>query len=441
MSVGEQAGGQTGVKHRRIFYGWYIVAAGMGIHLWISLAWIYGMQVFFTPLTAAFGWSRTALSFAFSLQRLEGSIIQPIEGFLVDRYGPRKLVVSGVAILGAGLFALSYLETVGSIWMFYGVALVVSIGTSASVGIPRNWAIVQWFRRLRGRALGIGATGAVVSGPLLFILVWMVESFGLMQSFRILGVATWVLCLPLAMVYRGRPQQYGYLPDGDPPKEAPSEAASGDAPQSVAPDEGSGSLTVKEALRTPAFWILTLVFGAQTMGVSGLMVHLIPYFESIGFTTAQAASVLAYFTVLSTIGRLGGGWAMDMFDRRLVLAGLLACQSIAFLIMANITAYWMVFPFALLYGIAFGGMMPSRAVIISSYFGTRHFGAIQGLSQSATVLSGVVAPVLLGGVFDLTGSYSIAIYIVMGITAAVIPLTILARPPWLPAAAQEAPTM
>ena len=86
-------------------------------------------------------------------------------------------------------------------------------------------------------------------------------------------------------------------------------------------------------------------------------------------------------------------------------------------------------------------MMPSRAVIISSYFGTRHFGAIQGLSQSATVLSGVVAPVLLGGVFDLTGSYSIAIYIVMGITAAVIPLTILARPPWLPAAAQEAPTM
>lgn len=434
MSVGGQVGGRAGVRPRRVFYGWYIVAAGMGIHLWMSIAWIYGMQVFFTPLTEAFGWSRTLMSGAFSLQRLEGSVLQPIEGFLVDRYGPRKMVVVGIFSAGLGLVFLSYMNAV---WMFYGAVLLISLGTSASIGIPRNWAIVQWFQRLRGRALGIGATGAVVSGPLLFVVAWLVETYGWSMSFRILGVATWVLCFPLALVYRGQPQQYGQLPDGGPAK-ASTPGTDAEAPRRRArEDPHQGSLTVRQALRTPAFWILTLVFGAQTMGVSGLIVHLIPYFESIGFSTNQAVSVLAYFTLLSAIGRLGGGWAMDMFDRRLVLAAILSFQTGAFLILASITTYWQVFPFALLYGIAFGGMMPSRAFIISSYFGTKSFGAIQGLTQSATVLSGVIAPLLMGGVYDLSGSYLVSIYILVAVTAVAIPLTMIARPPQLPAA-QEA---
>ena len=138
----------------RIFYGWYIVAAGMGIHLWISIVWIYGMQVFFTPIVQTFGWSRAAISGAFAMQRLEGSIVSPIEGFLVDKYGPRKMVMIGGFISGLGLISLSFMTT---IWMFYLSVLLVSLGNSAASGIPRNWAIVQWFKRIRGRALGIGA--------------------------------------------------------------------------------------------------------------------------------------------------------------------------------------------------------------------------------------------------------------------------------------------
>ena len=285
----------------------------MGIHLWMSLAWVYGLQVFFTPIVQTFGWSRAAVSGAFALQRLEGSIASPIEGFLVDRFGPRRIVLVGAVLAGLGLISLSFLQT---IWMFYVSVLLVSLGLSAAVGIPRMWAIVHWFRRLRGRAMGIGSSGAVISGPLLILIVWLVEAVGWRTSFLILGVATWFVCIPLSLVYQSRPEDYGYLPDGDPPKEADEEPANG-KPSDL-------GMTVRQALTAPAFWVLGLVFAAQTMGVNALIVHLIPYFESIDYTPAQAASVLGFFTVLSAIGRLGGGWAMDYFSHRLVLAGLLA---------------------------------------------------------------------------------------------------------------------
>ena len=145
----EQVSQQTRTKPL-VFYGWFIVAAGMGMHLWVSICWVYGMQVFFTPIVQTFGWSRAIVSGAFGLQRLEGSIVAPIEGFLVDKYGPRKMVLAGAVIMGASVM---YLSVVNSIFMFYIAVLLVSLGTSAT-GTPRNWAIVQWFQRQRGRAFG-----------------------------------------------------------------------------------------------------------------------------------------------------------------------------------------------------------------------------------------------------------------------------------------------
>ena len=433
---------QSARTRPRIFYGWYMVAAGMGIHLWISVVWVYAKQVFFTPISMHFGWSRALMSGAFALERLEGSIVSPIEGFLVDRYGPRKIMVIGTFITGAGIMSLSFLN---NIYMFYISILVVSLGQSMALGIPRTWAIVQWFRRLRGRALGIGGSGASLSGPLLFITLFLVEFLGWRPAFIVLGLSVWIINLPLAMVFRGRPHEYGYLPDGDPPEEAKPEpakdAAEGQAQPARRPaneESSEASMGVKQALLTPSFWLLSLVFGAQTLGTNALNIHLIPYFESIGFSTAQAVSVIGWFTVLSAIGRLGGGFAFDMWNSRVVMAGIMGCQVIGFLIMANVTAYWQVVPFALFWGLAFGGMIPARGYIISAYFGPGSFGAIQGLTQSVSVFGGMIGPVLMGLVFDLTDSYVLAIYIIMAAAALAIPLLLVARPPKLPAPVESA---
>ncbi len=434
-----QAEQRTGARPR-IFYGWYMVAAGMGIHLWISVSWVYAKQVFFTPISMYFGWSRALMSGAFALERLEGSILSPIEGFLVDRYGPRKIMLIGSFITGLGIMSLSFLN---NIYMFYASILLVSLGQSMALGIPRTWALVQWFRRLRGRALGIGGSGAVLSGPMLIITVLLVQNFGWRSAFILLGLSVWIINIPLATVFRGRPQDYGYLPDGDQPEtqlEPAKDASEGETQpaRKTAEESSEGSLGVKQALATPSFWLLSLVFGAQTMGTNALNIHLIPYFESIGFSTAQAVSVLGAFTLLSAIGRLGGGFAFDMWNSRLVMAAIMGSQVIAFFIMANVTAYWQIFPFALFWGIAFGGMIPARGYIISAYFGTRSFGAIQGLTQTVSVFGGMLGPVLMGLVFDMTDSYVIAIYIILAVAALAIPLLLLAKPPQLPQTAEAA---
>jgi NNP family nitrate/nitrite transporter-like MFS transporter len=165
------------------------------------------------------------------------------------------------------------------------------------------------------------------------------------------------------------------------------------------------------------------------MGVSGLNVHLIPYLETIGFTPGQGASVLAFYTILSAFGRLGGGWAMDYLSPRIVLASLLICLAISLIMLANLNSYWMVIPFALLYGTAFGGMLPARSGILSFYFGPKNFGAINGLAQSATILTGVLSPVLMGFVFDKTDSYVLSFYIISAISVMAIPFTLIAKPP------------
>ena len=410
------------VKSRpRVFYGWWIVGAGMTIHLWMSICWVYGMQVFFTPLTEAFGWSRAMMSGAFALQRLEGSILTPIEGYIVDRIGPRPVVLAGGILVGVGFIMLS---RINSLWMFYVGTLVVSAGTSAAVGVPRMWAIVQWFTRMRGRVMGIGSSGAVISGPLLIIVVWLVSTFGWRDSFTVLGIATWIIVIPLAFVYRNKPEDYGLLPDGDQP-----DLSDGDTKNKTqVPLTG---LTGKEALKTPTFWLLITIFGAQTMPVNGLIVHLIPYLEGpdVQFSTVVAASVLGSFTLLSAIGRLGGGWITDYVDNRYVLAALLFSQAIAVVMLANVSVYWHTVPFSFFHGLAFGGMIPVRGVLVSRYFGRKQFGFINGLTQSGSMVGGFISPILFGAIFDWYGTYVPALLIIAVVVVLAIPLCLTLRMP------------
>ena len=416
-------------KKAKLFYGWYMVMAGMGLHLWISIGWVYAKQIFFTPIALSFVWSRALMSGAFALERLEGSIASPVEGLLVDRYGPRKIMLLGTFLCGFGIISLAFLQ---NIYMFYFSVLLVALGQSAMMGIPRTWALVQWFRRLRGRALGIGGSGAILSGPMVIITVFLVDSLGWRPAFLVLGIATWCINGPLCLVFRNKPQEYGYLPDGDDPDEDPQSetnpnAKPGDKKVTSTSDEIS--LSVKQSLRTPAFWLLSLVFGAQTMGANAMNIHLIPYFESIHFSTTQAVSVLGMFTLLSAIGRLGGGWAFDFFNKKMVLAFILACEGIAFVIMVNVSVYWHVIPFALFWGIAFGGMIPARGVILSAYFGTENIGSIMGLAQAASVITGMLGPILLGAIFDITDSYVLGIWILAAAAFAAIPLIFMAKQP------------
>ena len=403
----------------RIFYGWYIVGASVGLNFYLSIIFFQGFQVFFLPITEEFGWSRAMTSGAFSLRQLESGLLAPAIGFSVDRWGPRKVILLGVVAGGVGMIMMS---ATSGLWTFYVAFLVISLGASgASHGV--SWAVVvaHWFRRLRGRALGFAFMGPVAGGPFVVAMVLMEEALGWRLTILLLGVGLWLVGIPLAMVARSHPESYGYLPDGDTKGQGQAE--------SPVLREDEGGLTASQAVRTRVFWFLTLMFAGQFIGLSGLMVHLIPMLEDVGYSSATAASVLGGVFLLSGIGRLGAGILADLVDLRLILAGLVTLQVVAVLLLIGIgpSAYWQLGVFALLFGVGFGGTIPLRPILLIEMFGSRALGAIQGLLHGGAIGAGMVGPVFYGWVFDATGGYTVALFASAAVASAVIPLAVLLK--------------
>ncbi len=395
------------------------------MNFYLSMSFHQGFQVFFLPVLQEFNWSRATTSGAYSLRQLETGILAPVVGFLVDRWGPRTVILMGVMIAGLGMVALSFSN---SLWSFYLAFGIVSVGASgASHAVSWVVAVANWFRRLRGRALGMAMLGPVVAGPLVVIVALLEGTLGWRHTVLILGIGLWVVGIPLAMVARTRPEDHGYHPDGELVAETETSGSGRQLPSRSEADEG---LTTRQALATRHFWVLSFIFGVHTIAVGGLMVHLIPYLEGIRYSTAQAAGILGMVYLVSGIGRLGAGTLIDLLDRRLVLLGLFASQVTGLWVLSRMSqpSLWQVALFLMFYGIGFGGTVPLRPFLTRQFFGARSFGSIQGLVQGVAVGAGVLGPVYWGRVFDVTDSYTFAFYSTMAMVAAAAPLAFLLGP-------------
>jgi sugar phosphate permease len=388
----------------------------MALHFYFSVIFIYGMGAFFRPITVQLGWTRAQYSVAAGLQRIEGSIASPVVGLLVDRIGSRRIVFVGITLATIGMVLLSRMQ---SLFGFYSAYIVVALGMSGVVGIPFMAAAARWFNRRRGRAMGLMFSGATFSGVLIPVLVLSIESLGWRDTMLISAAGILVVGIPAVLIVRDRPEPYGYLPDGDAPV-ADDDQATGSA--AAPPQQG---IRVADALRMRSFWVLTLIFGLTSMGPSAMFLHQIPYFESIGFSATAAGTTVATFTLLSGLGRVGAGFLMDFVERRMVVIGLVSLNVLGFLVLVWVSEYWHTIVYALLFGVAFGGMIPARPILTAAFYGTRAFGTITGLMQSLAVVGGVAAPVLMGWVFDTTGSYRPAILTITGVVSLAIPVTLL----------------
>ena len=270
--------------------------------------------------------------------------------------------------------------------------------------------------------------GPVIGGPFVVVVAVLEGLIGWRIATIMLGVGLWIVGIPLAMVARSRPEPYGYLPDGATHE---SVSASGEDVPDPVPERDSNGLTVAQAAHTRDFWVIVLIFALMFVGISGLMVHLIPLLEDQNYSSAQAASLLGLMFLLSGIGRIGSGMLADRIDYRLVLVSLIGFQILGLLLLVAIgqSQYWLAAFFALIFGIGFGGTIPLRPFLIMELFGARAFGALQGLVQVGAIGAGVVGPVFYGWVFDSTGSYDLAVFATLGTILITIPLTyVLKRP-------------
>ena len=435
-----------GIKRpARIFYGWWILGAGFVANSLLSATTSYGTSLFLGPLIAEFGWSRTAAAAALSFARVESGLTGPFEGVLVDRWGPRKAMLLGIPIAALGFFMWSQISAIAAftgidvLLVFYFVYVAFcAFGASLGSATAINVAVVNWFVRRRGLAMGFinagHGFGAAVWVP---VLAFLIQEYGWRWAVGIQGAAVLLIGIPAALVMRHRPEQYGMRPDGDPPDDhlsAGATAAPADRHGSTrrASSSNEPEFTLRQALRTTTFWCLAGSFALRVMATNAVQVHLVLLLVQIGMEPLAAAGALAGVAGLSVPGRFGMGWLGDLFDRRAIYIVALVALIIGLFILAVADQPWQIIPFLILYAPAYGGLASLPGALRADFFGRRNFGAISGAMAPAQTFGTVTGPLFAGFIYDTTGGYKPAMITFVALCTVSLVLMLMARRPKAP---------
>ena len=375
-----------------------------------------GVGTFFVALERTFGWNRTTLSGAFSLSRAEGALLGPFEGYLTDRFGARRMVVIGYLIMGAGFIWYSYIQ---EIWHFYAAYLAISLGSGVGGWLPMVALINNWFRRRRALAMSVAVSGIQIGGFLVPIMAWGIENHGFRVVTLWIGVVLIASALPASRYIRTRPEEQGLLPDGEPALTAAS-ASGGESERAQDDDDDSADMTLREALRTPAFWIIAVCRLTSVVSIVSLAVHLVPKLTDAGMSLVAANFIVLLYTAAAMPAGLVAGYLADRTSNVLVLFACMLLQAVAVAIIAVGDSLPMALLFAVLWGVGFGGRVPLLTAIIGEFFGRKHFGTILGVNMIPSNIAMIFAPLFAGYVFDETQSYLIpfAAFAVLGFAGA-----------------------
>jgi len=405
----------------KIFFGWWIVGASFMIFFYMSGTIILGFTAFFEPIAAEMGWSYTQISLASSLRGLEAGLLAPVTGILVDRWGPRKLVFSGGILMAAGSY---FLSTVDSLAMFYAAYLIIALGTSCCSYTVQMAAAANWFRRKMGLASGIMSAGVGFGGLIIPIMVYLIVIYGWRTTMALISAGTLVIVLPLSLLFRRNPEDYGYYPDGD------CEVEVNENTKIVSTSTMESSVTFSQAKKSLTFWKIIISLVLLHTVVSALTVHIMPYLSSVGIARFKSGFVVTLYPIISIAGRIGAGWLGDRYGKKPVLATAFFLIGLGFFCLSYITESMtlILIPFVLLYSTGFGSAGALRPSLVREYFGRSHFGTILGCIMGMAMIGSMTGPTLTGWVYDKQGGYQGIWLIAAGISFASLFLILTISP-------------
>ena len=414
----------------RVFYGWWMVAAAFVVQLITAGLLMQSYGAYVAVLQEQRGWSKTALAGAFSFVQVIGGVLGPFQGMVLDKVGTRVMMRVGFVIFGVGFIALSQVQT---LWHFYGAFFLLAVGFSFTAFFPLTVALVNWFERKRARVLSTMSLGFAVGGLVVPLVALSLEEFGWRETAFASGILVMVVGIPLAQVMRRRPEDYGEVVDGirdpQPAGETAAPVANLNRPER--------DFTLREAMRTPAFWLISLGHGSALFVVGAVSVHVISHLkEDLGYSVGAAALVVTLMTVFQVVGMLVGGTIGDRVDKRYIAAACMFMHMTGMLLVAFAVNVVMVIAFAVLHGLAWGARGPLMQAIRADYFGRTYFGAIMGVSTTIIIFGQVGGPVIAGFMADQTGDY-VAGFSVLAVLAGLgAGFFIFSKRPSLPARVQ-----
>jgi len=424
-------------KIPKVFFGWWTVLAGSFLSAWGIGFQVHGFSALFKPIASELGFSRAVTSVATSIGRLGYGLEAPLAGWLADRFGPRFLITIGMFIAGLGLILMNYIN---SLWTFYVVWGVI-LGTGVNIGleIPVDKAIASWFVKRRGIALSVRWLFTGLAGLVLLFVAWLISTQGWRMACVIGGLGIWFVGLPLAWLFvrPRRPEYYGLLPDGTATEMDSDEEVNRmiDRGVNYAAEVQEVEFTLRQALRTPAYWLLITAMSVRMVGFSAILTHSVPFLTDMGIEPVKAASLLGIIILASTPTRLIGGFLMDRVHTRylrFLMAGAFLLQAVGVAVFLLNQTIAMVYVFLILFWVGVGIALPLEAGIRARYFGRKAFGSIGGTLMIFATPVTVLAPIYAGWVYDNTGSYIPAFTlfaILFGISAFLISLAYPPKPP------------
>lgn len=397
-----------------IFYGWWLVAISGFVMVVATVPLFHAMSLWAVALERQFGWNRTQLGLALTFTRVEGGIMGPVEGYLADKVGTRRMVLIGLIILGVGFI---FFGQVHNLWMFYVAYVIMSVGQGLGSWVPMMTLLNQWFARRRATAIGWANVGSRL-GALLLVpaIAWAIEPdqgrLGWSVTATLLGIFMVAVAFPVSRLIRNRPQDYHLLPDGDPPaaegQQAPTAAGS-----SVSSTETN--FTASQALRTPAFWFISLGHGFTSMIILAIMAHLGLLMQDKGFQVQTTAWIVAVYTFVAMVFQLVGGYVGDRLSKRLALFMFTTIQASAVVVLTFANSLGAFYLFAVLFGMGFGGRNPLTVAVRGEYFGRASFGKILGLSTVPMNILLLFSAPFTGYMRDVQGTYTNALFILAGL--------------------------
>jgi MFS family permease len=395
----------------RIFFGWWLVSAAFGIQILHSSLLFLSQGAYLLELNAAFGWSRSSISAGFSMLRLESGLLGPLQGWMIDRYGPKLVMRIGAILFGVGFIALGQIQ---SLWHFYGALVLIAVGSSLGGFLTIHTAIAHWFLRKRTRAMSIGSAGFALGAIVAPLVAWSMVEFGWRSTSVASGIIILAIGVPGAQAFRRSPEDYGLLPDGAVPAggalSAPTRSATGGTAERHRVGDDS-DFTVREAMRDRAFWFVALGHGTALLVTSTVPVHLVPYLiDENGWSLAATSLVFPAIMVMQLTGQAGGGFLGDLYSKRAVASVAMLGHGGAFLVLAFSASVPAVMAAIVLHGLAWGSRGPLMMAIRADYFGRRNLGQIAGWSNSITIMGSVIGPLYAGILFDVTGTYKLAFW-------------------------------
>jgi len=416
----------TATRKSRIFYGYYLLAVTFLFLVLFNGCGVFAFSLFVRPLEASLGWGRGQVMAGFTLFYLMVGVASPVVGRFVDRYGARPVIPVGAVMMGLGFVLVSRMS---DLYLFYLGYVIIGTGASAMGPVPCSAVISNWFRRKRGTALGLMAAGIGAGGVVAPFASYMLSHFDWRTAYLSLGILIMAVTIPLALgVVRTRPSEMGLYPDGDgaPVGEAPDETREGGTKQ---------GFSLRQAMRTPTFWIIAVSFCCYTFASMGVLQSTVPFLEDIGYPVATAASAIGAVGFGSAVGKILFGWLCDKMPANRAFAIGVALLLGSVLVLLNVRAdssLALIWIYALLFGLGAGAWLPTLSVLASVNFGLLFYGAVFGALNLAQSIGTATGPLFSGLMHDGTGSYVGALTTAAVLLAIAIPTILLVKKPALP---------